>query len=242
MRVLYLRAGDRVDGNQDAVRDLDEQCGVEDGGRDQHEEMPDGVLEGQPLPHMEDDADGVERAADGDKHHGGCRDRLADRPEGQDEGPAERKVERQRVALPPMRHEQLAQKAERRARPDADQQPLADRAPGDHAIGRVGSGDLDVDGRVVEPAEPVESPAARQPHRRQIVAGRECQHRDQAKAVDRHRRDQRPVAAPNRGQRDQHRHGEQRAHDADQMNSGIGHLFGTGVGAAIGQELHDHQI
>src|SRR5580693_2792129 len=127
-----------------------EHGGVVAGGAQQHETMPDRVLEAQPSPGVKDHAETIERATGEHEPQRQFRQRCHHRIVEHDAAPAERQIEPDRDAVEAAGPAKLEHDAEDRDAPHADQQ-----RDGEHAVlqlhddGCIGRRDQEEDCRVV---------------------------------------------------------------------------------------------
>lgn len=195
------------------------------GGSEQHEAVPDRILEAQPPPGVEDHAEAVKNAArqhEAERHR---RQRLDDAVVEHDAAPAHREIEPDREPVEAAGITQLEPDADDRHAPHADQERDRKIAVLQfHDERRVGRGDQQIDRGVIEaPQHPF---GAR--HRPEIIGRRQRQHREQARDIDRHHGDI-ERAGIDRGQHDQRGGCNQPESDADQMNDAVGDQLGPVV-------------
>ncbi|MNV94279.1 hypothetical protein D3C71_1890600 [compost metagenome] len=116
--------------------------------------MPDGVLEAQLFPHMEDHAGRIDDAADQDQHERRCRQRRQQRADREHAAPSHGEIEQDRQPVEAAREEALDGDAQTGDRPDADQhheqEGIIEAALQE---GRIGRGDQDEDRGMVEAAQ-----------------------------------------------------------------------------------------
>lgn len=194
------------------------------GGGGEHEAVPDRVLEAQALPDMEDDAGGIEHAADRDQDERDRRQRRRHRPDDEQAAPAHDQIERDRGAVEPAGEDKLERDAGRGRGPLHGEDGVGGRAPHRQHEGGVGRGDQEIDRRVIEPAQP---PFDRR-QRPQIVGGGKADHGGKPGAVDRDRGDLRDIGME-RGDDNQRRAAGDGKGDAEAMHDGIG----DGLGAVV---------
>ncbi len=200
------------------------------GRAQQHEGMPDHVLEAKPVPGMKDNPETIEKAAGNNEPERELRQRRQAGIVGDQPAPAHRQIKPDRYPVEAAREKQFQHDADRGHAPDASQQRHREHAVlhlGKHR--RVGCRDQNVDRRMIKPAQQPFAPR----HRPEIIGGRKPEHGEQACRVDRRQRNLvggREYA----GQHDQHRGGDQSAEHADPVHDTIGDQFGPIVVPADG--------
>lgn len=150
------------------------------GGGCQDEPVPDGVLVGEALPHVEDDADRVDHGAGADQDEVVGRERLEHRVDRDDNRPAQSQVESDGKHFPSTREDDLHERADNGDRPDERQEarsPLATDPV--EQQGCVGARNHQEDGCVIE--APQEFLGAG--WRAKIVGRRARKHREQTKRI-----------------------------------------------------------
>ncbi len=181
--------------------------------------MPDGVLEAQALPDVEDHAERIDHAAGDDQPDGNGGKVLRDRHRDDDAAPAHGKVEQDRQPVVAARKEALERNAADRRQPDRHEHEQDHRIV-DAALEkrRVGCGDQDEDRRMVE--------AAQQPlragFRPDVVGKGNGQTEQQSQPIDPGGSDL-AEACREADIENQRGDADQRQHDADAVDDTVGH-------------------
>jgi len=219
-------------GSDRSAQDLGGDGGEVGDAAGKHEQMPDGVAEGQAIEMVDHRANGEEHPAGDQQGQGGGRQGLAQRGEGDHHQPAHADVGQGRQGLEAAGEEQLEDDAEHGQAPDdTEQGPAPAAADGGDGEGRVGGRDHQEDRAVVEHLQAGFEPG---------VAGRVIQgggrvEQDQGGREDDHA-DNLAGTGVDARQGDQHGTAADGQDHADAVGNGVGDLFAMALGSRHGPE------